>query len=62
MARLRLLLAALFCVALIIPSAAEGISGSGSTFAFPVVAGWADAHAKATGRKSDISPLDRVLA
>jgi phosphate transport system substrate-binding protein len=57
MARLRLLLAVLFCVAQVHASAAEEISGSGSTFAFPVVAGWADAYAKATGTQIKYQPI-----
>jgi phosphate transport system substrate-binding protein len=57
MARLRVLLAALFCAAVVHAATAEEISGSGSTFAFPVVAGWADAYAKATGTQIRYQPI-----
>jgi phosphate transport system substrate-binding protein len=57
MARLRILLAVLFSVVLAHTSKAENISGSGSTFAFPVIAGWAEEYTRVTGTQVRYEPI-----
>jgi phosphate transport system substrate-binding protein len=57
MARRRLLLAALFCINAASVAQAEEISGSGSTFAFPVIAAWAEAYQRSTGTHIQYQPI-----
>jgi phosphate transport system substrate-binding protein len=57
MRRLRLLLVSLVCVAAAHIAWAEDITGSGSTFAFPVIAAWADAYLRATGTRIQYQPI-----
>ncbi len=49
MNQLRILAAAGFLAATIVPAAAIDISGAGATFPYPVYAKWADAYKKQTG-------------
>lgn len=57
MARLRHLLAALLYMAATQMALAEVISGSGSTFAFPVISAWAEAYQRATGSQIKYEPI-----
>ena len=57
MFRLRLLCAAFLSVAAAHLALAEDISGSGSTFAFPVMARWAEAYQQATGTHVSFQPI-----
>lgn len=57
MFQLRLLCAALLSVTAAHLALAEDIYGSGSTFAFPVIARWAEAYEQATGRHVSFQPI-----
>jgi phosphate transport system substrate-binding protein len=46
---LRIITAAGFLAATVLPASASDLTGAGSTFVYPVLAKWADAYRKATG-------------
>ncbi len=49
MSHMRMLFAAGFLAAAIVPAAATEISGAGATFPYPIYAKWADVYRKDTG-------------
>jgi phosphate transport system substrate-binding protein len=53
----RILLLGLFCLVAIFPATAQEITGSGSTFAYPVLAGWAEAYEKLNGIHVTYQPI-----
>jgi phosphate transport system substrate-binding protein len=53
----RTLLLGLFCFVAILPATAQDITGSGSTFAYPVLARWAEAYEKLNGVHVTYQPI-----